>query len=106
MMRAPSTGAGVSACKVHRPRFANDDHFDLSRILQLRLDATRDPETPDGAAIPVELRPARDLSAYLADVPVRASDALVPAADVIPADAIDAFITETVPVGPADGTAG
>ena len=56
--------------------------------------AVRDPGTPDGSAIPVELRPARELTAYLRDVPVRVSDALVPAADVIPAEAIEAFVTE------------
>lgn len=50
--------------------------------------------TPDAAAIPVELRPARDLSAYLADVPIRASDALVPATDVIPAALVGALVTE------------
>jgi methylthioribose-1-phosphate isomerase len=58
------------------------------------LSATRDPDSPDGGAIPVELRPARDLSAYLAGVPVRSSDALVPASDVIPATAIDLIVTE------------
>jgi methylthioribose-1-phosphate isomerase len=56
--------------------------------------AARDQRTADGAAIPLELRPARELAAYLADVPIRASDALVPAADVIPAAAVDALITE------------
>ena len=56
--------------------------------------ATLDPATPDGPAIPTELRPARELSTYLADVPVRASDALVPAADVIPAELIDLRVTE------------
>lgn len=64
------------------------------RLLVSGLAATRDPGTADGAAIPVELRPARELAAYLADVPIRTSDALVPAADVIPAAAVDALITE------------
>ena len=54
----------------------------------------RDPGTTDAAAIPTELRPARELTAYLRDVPVRMSDALVPAADVIPAGAIDVLVTE------------
>jgi methylthioribose-1-phosphate isomerase len=53
-----------------------------------------DPQTADGAAIPTELRPARDLSAFLADVPIRASDALVPATDVIAAASISALVTE------------
>jgi methylthioribose-1-phosphate isomerase len=56
--------------------------------------ATRDASTPDGASIPVELRPARDLVAYLTNVPVRASDALVPATDVVPAAAVGAMVSE------------
>jgi methylthioribose-1-phosphate isomerase len=42
----------------------------------------------------VELRPARDQGAYLAGLSIRASDALVPAGDVIPAQAIAALVTE------------
>ena len=64
------------------------------RVIVSGLAATLDPNTPDGAAIPVELRPAHDLSAYLADVPIRASDALVPASDVVPAGVVDAWVTE------------
>jgi methylthioribose-1-phosphate isomerase len=63
-----------------------------------------DLKTIDGAAIPTELRPARDLSAYLADVPIRAADALVPATDVIPADLVTAFVTErgtAMPITPS-----
>ena len=56
-------------------------------------------DTPDGAAIPSELRPARELTAYLADTPVRTSDALVPAADVVPAALIDTFVTDDEPAG-------
>ena len=56
--------------------------------------AVTDPDTPDGDAIPEELRPARELSAYLRDVPVRVSDALVPAADIIPAMAVATVVTE------------
>ncbi len=64
-----------------------------------------DLDTPDGASIPVELRPARDLSAYLADVPIRAADALVPATDVIPAGLIGALVTESGVAAPLDGAA-
>lgn len=53
-----------------------------------------DLDTADGAAIPGELRPARDLSAYLAAVPIRATDALVPAADIIPATLVETLVTE------------
>ena len=56
--------------------------------------STIDFSLADGSAIPVELRPARDLTAYLADVPIRAGDALVPAADVVPAASVDTLITE------------
>ncbi len=65
-----------------------------TRLIVTGVSALRDSSTPDGAAIPEELRPARDLVAFLADVPIRSSDALVPAADVIPADAISMLVTE------------
>ena len=65
-----------------------------TRLMVTGVSALQDSSTPDGAAIPEELRPARDLVAYLADVPIRSSDALVPAADVIPAAAISTLVTE------------
>ncbi len=64
------------------------------------LSASVDAATADGSAIPDELRPARDLAAYLADVPIGTSAALVPAADVIAASAIDLLITERGAVVP------
>jgi methylthioribose-1-phosphate isomerase len=64
------------------------------RVIVSGVSASIDPGCPDGQAIPVELRPARDLSAYLADVPIRASDAVVPATDVIPAELIGTLVTE------------
>lgn len=64
------------------------------RVALLGPGAAMDPDLPDGRAIPTELRPARELSTYLAEVPVRASDALVPAADVVPAELIDLRVTE------------
>ena len=64
------------------------------RLLLVAPASTIDAETPDGAAIPSELRPARELAAYLADTPVRTSDALVPAADVIPAALVGHLVTE------------
>ncbi len=71
------------------------------RVVIHGLAAVRDPDTPDGAAIPTELRPARELTADLHDVPVRVPDALVPAADVLPVHAIDIFVTERghTPIG-------
>jgi methylthioribose-1-phosphate isomerase len=59
-----------------------------------------DAATTDGSAIPDELRPARDLAAYLADVPIGTSTALVPAADVVAASTIDLLITERGTVAP------
>lgn len=64
------------------------------------ISACVDAATADGGAIPDELRPARDLAAYLADVPVSTSAALVPAADVIAASTIDLLITERGAVVP------
>jgi methylthioribose-1-phosphate isomerase len=64
------------------------------RVIVCGLCAVIDPATPDGAAIPVELRPARDQAAYLAELSIRGSDALVPASDVIPVEAISALVTE------------
>ena len=64
------------------------------RVIVCGLSATIDPSTPDGHAIPVELRPARDQAAYLTGLSIRVSDALVPAADVIPAGTIAALVTE------------
>jgi methylthioribose-1-phosphate isomerase len=64
------------------------------RVIVCGLSATIDPATPDGDAIPVELRPARDQAAYLTGLSIRVSDALVPAADVIPAGTISALVTE------------
>ena len=63
-------------------------------VVALGPRAAADPGTPDGAAIPNELRPARELASYLAEVPVRASDALVPAADVVPAELVDLRVSE------------
>ncbi len=76
--------ARLAAGAVHRPR-----------VVVVGPAATLDPATPDGPAIPTEMRPARELSTYLADVPVRASDALVPAADVIAAELVDLRVTES-----------
>ena len=64
------------------------------------ISACVDAATSDGSAIPDELRPARDLAAYLADVPIGTSTALVPAADVIAASTIDLLITERGTVRP------
>jgi methylthioribose-1-phosphate isomerase len=65
-----------------------------TRVVVSGATATIDETAPDGAAIPLELRPAGDLVAYLADTPVRAADALVPATDVVPAAAVYALVTE------------
>lgn len=56
--------------------------------------ATVDATVVDGDAIPVEMRPSRDLLAYLDGVAVRATDSMVPATDVMPPDTIHALVTE------------
>jgi methylthioribose-1-phosphate isomerase len=69
-------------------------------VVVCALAATVDATAPDGAAIPVELRPVREAVAYLAGVPLRASDVLVPACDIVPAAAISALLTERGVVAP------
>lgn len=69
-------------------------------VVVCTLAAAVDTTTPDGDAIPVELRPARESVAYLAGVPLRASDVLAPACDIIPAAAISALLTERSVVAP------
>ncbi|MFV2061893.1 MAG: hypothetical protein ACC726_00085 [Chloroflexota bacterium] len=75
------------------------------RVIVCGLSANIDPATPDGAAIPVELRSARDMAAYLSGVPIRARDVLLPATDVMPHATIDTLVTErgvtSAPAAPA-----
>lgn len=71
-----------------------------ARVVVCGVSATASAPTPSGADIPTELRPARDLVAHLADVSIRAADALVPATDVVPASSIDALVTEGGVIGP------
>ena len=66
------------------------------------VSATVDRSTERGDQIPVEMRPARDLAAYLADVPVRAADAVVPASDVVAAADITALVTERGTLSPVN----
>ncbi len=67
------------------------------RLLVVAPAAAVDSTTADGDAIPSELRPSRELVAYLADTPIRPSDAVVPAADIIPAGLIDGLVGEAEP---------
>jgi len=73
------------------------------RVIVSALSSTIDPNTPDGSAIPVEMRPARDMAAYLAGFSVHVADVLVPVADVIPASAISVLVTERGILSPASG---
>ncbi|MEX1294749.1 MAG: hypothetical protein AB1Z67_01125 [Candidatus Limnocylindrales bacterium] len=66
----------------------------VTRFLLVAPAAVIDTDTPDGSFIPSESRPARELTAYLSDTPIRAADALVPAADIVPAALIDTLVTE------------
>lgn len=103
------TGAVLGSRAIAQQAAAVTPRADRARpqIIVCAVSATIDTATPDGGAIPVELRPARELVSYLTDVPVRASDALVPAGDVVPAAAIAALVTERGALAPptAEGIA-
>lgn len=71
-----------------------DTGRDGPRLIVSGVSGMIDLQTPDGSAMGDELRPARELSAYLSDVPIRAADALVPATDVVPAALVDTLVTE------------
>jgi methylthioribose-1-phosphate isomerase len=64
--------------------------------------ATIDASTPDGAAIPVELRPGRDLATNVTGFRPERVTAFVPANDVIPANRITGIITERGVLDPTD----
>jgi methylthioribose-1-phosphate isomerase len=76
------------------------DGREPSQVILAGASAAVDPATPDGAAMPTDLRPTRDLLAYLEGVPLAATDALAPACDVIPAGCISALVTERGVVAP------
>jgi methylthioribose-1-phosphate isomerase len=86
------TGALIGARAL--ARLASTVEGERPRIVAIGPTAAQDPSTSDASAIPPEMRPATELSAYLAEVPVRPADALVPAADVIPAGLVDLRVTE------------
>jgi methylthioribose-1-phosphate isomerase len=69
------------------------------RFVTLAPSAAHDAGAADGSAIPTELRPSRELAAFLSGTPIRASDALVPAADVIPAELVDTHVTDQEAIG-------
>ena len=85
---------GSRAIALQAAAMAEDAGPARPRVIVCGLSATIDPSTPDGHAIPVELRPARDQAAYLTGLSIRVSDALVPAGDVMPAGTIAALVTE------------
>jgi methylthioribose-1-phosphate isomerase len=74
-------------------------------LILCAVSAAIDPATPDGSAIPADLRPGRDLGAYLGEVPIGPSESLAPAIDVIPAATIAALVTERGVLSPPDTTA-
>ena len=63
---------------------------------------TYDPGTPDGAAIPGDSRPARELGLYQTGVRMERLRGYNPGADVIPAARIGAFVTEMGVLSPGD----
>jgi methylthioribose-1-phosphate isomerase len=84
---APEPAAAVPATPTTRTR-------ERPRVLVCGISHAFDPATADGSAMPAQLRPVRDLTAFLDDVPVGPTEALVPAIDVIPAGTITALVTE------------
>jgi methylthioribose-1-phosphate isomerase len=68
-------------------------------------DATIDAGTPDGAAIPVELRPGRDLATNITGFRPGRHGAFVPANDVMPAHTITGIVTERGVLDPTDRAA-
>ena len=64
---------------------------------------TFDPDVPDGAAIPLDIRPARELGLYLSGVRMERLRGYNPGADVIPARRISAIVTEMGVLSPTDG---
>ncbi len=64
--------------------------------------STYDPSTPDAAAIPADVRPARDLAIYLTGVRGDRLRAFNPGADVVPARRITAIVTEMGVLSPTD----
>jgi methylthioribose-1-phosphate isomerase len=63
---------------------------------------TLDPDTPDGASIPGDSRPSRDLGLYLTGVRMDRLRGYNPGTDVIPVARIRAFVTEMGVLSPAD----
>ncbi len=64
---------------------------------------TIDPETRTGEAIPVELRPGREILQHLSGWRPERPQALVPGQDVIPAARIRAVVTEAGTIAPEPG---
>jgi methylthioribose-1-phosphate isomerase len=64
--------------------------------------ATFDPTTPDGASIPVEERPSRDLQTYVTGTRLPRVRGWNRGNDVIPAAWIDGIVTEMGVFGPTD----
>jgi len=63
---------------------------------------TFDADTADGAAIPHDVRPARELGTYLTGVRMDRQRGYNPGADVVPARRITAFVTEMGVLSPTD----
>jgi methylthioribose-1-phosphate isomerase len=59
-----------------------------------------DPATADGDAIPVELRPGRELGHHLDGLRMERTSTLLPACDVVPAGRIGRFVTEVGVLAP------
>ncbi|CAN5435483.1 hypothetical protein BH24CHL9_BH24CHL9_07570 [soil metagenome] len=75
-----------------------------SRVIALGMSATIELSAPDGAAIPTEMRPAREMTAFQHGTSTSTA-VLNPATDVIPAAALGALITEVGIIAPVTSEA-
>jgi methylthioribose-1-phosphate isomerase len=80
----------------------SDDRRSRPSVIVSAVTAAIDHETPDGSAIPADLRTGRELAAYLGDVPIGPADGLAPVLDVIPAASISALVTDRGVLRPPD----
>jgi methylthioribose-1-phosphate isomerase len=70
------------------------------QVIVIATGSMIDVDLPDGRAMPEERRPTREMSSYLGAQPLKGTDPLNPALDVVAADRIDTLVTERGPIAP------
>jgi len=71
-------------------------------VIAVGSSAVIDLAVADGDAIPGEMRPTREINSYLDGVHIGTKEAVVPAIDIVPPDAIDILVTEHGRMQPVD----